>query len=240
MALELGAEITYLGHSSFLVETPGGKNVLIDPWVASNPRCPDDLEIAALDAVLVTHGHFDHVGDALEIYRQHEPEAVVANFEVGHWLQGQGIPEEVVRPMNKGGTQEVLGLGVTMVHATHSSGIVDGERILYGGDPAGYVIELENGKRLYHAGDTAVFPGMELIAELYAPDVSILPIGDHFTMGPREAAKACELLGARRVIPMHYGTFPVLTGTPDAFREACAARGLDVEVIAPEPGETVS
>jgi L-ascorbate metabolism protein UlaG (beta-lactamase superfamily) len=144
-----------------------------------------------------------------------------------------------MRQMNKGGTQQVCGLDVTMVHAFHSSGIGDGDTILYGGEPCGYVLTMESGKRLYCAGDTAVFSDMALIAELYRPDVALLPIGDVFTMGPREAAKACELLGVGAVVPIHYGTFPALTGTPDELRRECAERGLAVEVVEVEPGDTL-
>lgn len=163
----------------------------------------------------------------------------MAIFETAHWLQSKGVPAGVTRPMNKGGTQEVAGLQVTMVHAVHSCGILDGGQILYGGEACGYVITFQNGRRVYHAGDTAVFADMELIAELYEPDLALLPVGDHFTMSPREAAKACELLRVPRVIPMHYGTFPLLTGTPEALQAECKARGVEVEVVEVKPGGTV-
>lgn len=228
---------TWLGHSTFLVETPGGKRLLIDPWVDGNPACPaDKKDVGRLDVILVTHAHSDHAGDAAAIAGR-SGATVVAIVELAAWLQGQGVQHLV--PMNKGGSVEVAGLRVTMVHADHTSGADSGGRIVYAGEPAGFVVRLENGLTFYHAGDTALFGDMRLIGELYRPDLACLPIGDHFTMGPREAAYAAHLLGVRRVIPMHYGTFPLLTGTPDALREALAAHP-GVEVLALAPGERVA
>lgn len=234
--LGAGIELTWLGHSTFLVKTPGGKSVLIDPWVASNPMCPESQkQLASLDTMLLTHAHFDHIADAVTLGKQHRP-VVVGIFELCAWLERKGI--ERCQPMNKGGTQVAGDIRVTMVHADHSCGITDGDQILYGGEAAGYVVEFAHGYRLYHAGDTAVFGDMRIIAELYRPDLILLPIGDLYTMSPREAAYACRLLHARRVIPMHYGTFPSLTGTPAALREACRDQpGL--EIIELRPGETL-
>ena len=236
-----GVTITWLGHSTFLLSGPTGNTVLIDPFVMSNPRCPDALKtFERLDIVVITHGHFDHVGDALQVCAENAPSAVVAIVELAAWLRGQGIAADSVVEMNIGGTVQLDGVSITMVHATHTAGIQDGDRMLYGGVPAGLILSFDDGPSIYHAGDTDVFGDMALIAELYAPDIALLPIGGNYTMGPRSAAKACELLGVRRIVPMHYGTWPVLAGTPQELRQECEKRGLDVEVLAIEPGQTIA
>ncbi len=227
--------LTWLGHAAFRVDSPGGKRIYLDPWL-SNPNCPDDARRPErVDIMAITHGHGDHVGEAVELGRQFSPR-VVAIFELANWLEGQGVAGAAELGMNKGGTVDVDGVKFTMTHALHSGGFVqNGSSITYLGDPAGYVIEFENGFKIYAAGDTAAFTDMQLIGRYLEPDVAILPIGDHFTMGPRQAAVALELLGVRRCVPGHYGTFPLLTGTPDDLRR----HAPDVEVLAPEPGETI-
>lgn len=235
--MTLGIRVTWLGHATFTLRAADGTTLLIDPFVMSNPSCPDECKsFERLDVVAITHAHADHMSDVVQVCAENDPVAVVGQPEIAAWLRSQGVDEETVLEMNKGGTVQVAGVDVTMVDANHSSSIQDGERMLYGGEPAGLVFTFENGARVYHAGDTNVFGDMALIGELYRPDVALLPIGDHYTMGPLEAAKACELLGVPRVIPMHYGTWPILHGTPDALRQECERRGVDVDVIALEPG----
>ncbi|HXX79656.1 MAG TPA: metal-dependent hydrolase [Ktedonobacteraceae bacterium] len=230
-----GVHITWLGHATFKIVTPGGKVVLIDPWVSSNPRCPDELKtFKKVDLMLVSHGHFDHIADAVDIAKATKP-TVAAIVELAGWLASKGVKNTI--GFNKGGTINVDGIKVSMTHAIHTSGVEDGS---YAGDAAGFVLEFENGFKLYHAGDTCAFSDMAIIGELYKPDVALLPIGDFYTMGPREAALAVRILGVKHVIPMHYGTFPVLIGTPEALSEALHSLGLDdVEVIAMKPGQTI-
>jgi L-ascorbate metabolism protein UlaG (beta-lactamase superfamily) len=230
-----GTKATWLGHGTFSFETTEGKTVLVDPWVMNNPACPDELKSpAAIDLVLVTHAHFDHIGDAVELCTRLSPETY-AIFETAMWLGGKGVPN--VTGMNLGGTAEAQGVRFTMVKAEHSCGISDGDQILYGGVAAGYVIEFPGGLKAYFAGDTTVFGDMEIIGELYEPDIAFLPIGDFYTMSPKEAAFAVELLDVDCVVPMHYGTFPVLTGTPAELRELV---GSDVEVVGVDPGQTLA
>lgn len=228
-----GIKLTWLGHATFRIGTPGGKTILVDPWVMNNPMCPQsEKEVKKVDVMLCTHGHGDHIGDAVEIAKKHNP-LVVGIFELCGWMQKKGAKQ--ISPMNKGGTQTVGDVKVTMVHADHSCGIQDGDEMVYGGEACGYVMEFENGVKIYHAGDTNVFGDMKIIHELYAPEIAMIPIGDHFTMGPREAAYACNLLQAKTVIPMHFGTFPMLTGTPEALQKLVPG----MEVFAMKPGETV-
>jgi L-ascorbate metabolism protein UlaG (beta-lactamase superfamily) len=229
-----GIKLTWLGHATFRIETPGGKTVIIDPWIMGNPACPvAEKNVKKVDVMLCTHGHGDHIGDAVEIAKKHAPKVVGIPELVG-WLEKKGVKQTAM--MNKGGTQTVGDIKVTMVHADHSCGIQDGDELVYGGEACGYVVEFSNGLKIYHAGDTNVFGDMAIIRELYAPDVAMLPIGDHFTMGPREAAYACNLLKAKTVIPMHFATFPVLTGTPSALQKLVPG----VEVVEMKPGVTVS
>ena len=226
---------TWLGHSTFKIEI-NGKTILIDPWVTGNPACPaSQKKFKKVDLMLCTHGHQDHIGDAVPIVREHQPK-VIGIFELCQWLAKKGAKN--ISPMNKGGSQTVDGIKITMVHADHSCGIQDDDgSIVYGGEACGYVLEFENGVRLYHAGDTAVFGDMALIRDLYAPEIACLPIGDHFTMSPKEASYACSLLRPKTVIPMHFGTFPMLTGKPSELRSLVADMG--VEVLDVKPGETL-
>ena len=231
-----GVKITWLGHATFVFRTPSGKTILVDPWVTGNPACPEkSKKLDRIDTMFITHGHFDHIADAVSLAREHKP-GVVAVYETCAWLESKGVANTL--PMNKGGTQRVGEIEVTMVHADHSCGILDDGKIVYGGESVGYVIRFENGLKVYHAGDTNVFGDMRIIRELYSPDIAMLPIGDLFTMSPREAALACRLLGTKRVIPMHYGTFPPLTGTPAALREL--TRDIPgFEVVDFQPGQTM-
>jgi L-ascorbate metabolism protein UlaG (beta-lactamase superfamily) len=228
--------ITWLGHSTFLLQSPGGKRILFDPWVTGNPRSPESAKkLGALDLILITHGHSDHTGDAVAIGRSSGAQ-VIAPFETSVWLQQKGLQH--VTGMNPGGTLQAIGLSITMVPAIHSSSVEEDGKIIYLGVATGYVVKFEDGLTIYFAGDTCVFGDMRLIAEMYAPTIAFLPIGDLYTMGPEQAAKACELLAIKQVVPMHYGTFPALTGTPAKLRELVAPRG--VQVLELTPGETAS
>jgi L-ascorbate metabolism protein UlaG (beta-lactamase superfamily) len=232
-----GNKITWLGHAAFRIETPSGKIMLIDPWVLSNPMCPEkDKKFERIDTMLVTHGHFDHIADAVELGKKFKPQ-IVGIYELCVWLESKGVAN--TNDMNKGGTQKVGEIEVTMVNAVHSCGIKDGDQIIYGGEACGYIIRLPGGLTIYHAGDTAVFTDMKIIGDLYAPDLAMLPIGDHYTMGPREAALAIRLLNVRHVIPMHFGTFPPLVGRPDQLRQLTQdINGLEIHEL--KPGETLN
>ncbi len=226
-------KVTWLGHAAFEVELDG-VNILIDPFLSGNPKAaksPDEVEP---DLVLVTHGHGDHLGDAVDICKR-TGATLVAIYEIAVYAQSQGV--ENVEEMNIGGTIEVEGLKITQVPALHSSEIVEDGEIVAGGTPTGYVVRGSDGS-FYHAGDTGVFKDMEIIGELYEPKVAMLPIGSRFTMGPEEAALAVEMLEPEVVIPMHYGTFPPIEVDPEEFVKEVEDRGLDVEVVVLEPGET--
>jgi L-ascorbate metabolism protein UlaG (beta-lactamase superfamily) len=225
--------LTWLGHATFRFDTPGGKRVYIDPFLNGNPKCPEsELEPERVDVIALTHAHGDHLGDTVDLAKKHGC-TVIAPVELADWLQIKHELQNVLDP-NKGGTVNVDGLKFTLTNAHHSSSNNDLE---YMGEPCGIVAEVENGTKLYFAGDTCVFGDMALIARIYGPlDVAILPIGDHYTMGPREAAVALELLDVKRCVPCHYGTFPPLVGRPSELREL--APGVQVDEM--EPGESLT
>ena len=224
--------ITWLGHSSFRLRTPGGKELLFDPWYTGNPAFPAHSRPKAADLILISHGHSDHATDLAAVAKD-TGATVVGIFEITSWLGTKGIKN--TEPMNKGGTISVKGLRITMTDARHSSSIDDNGTV-YLGEAAGFVVKLENGQTIYFAGDTALFGDMKLIGELYQPDIGFLPIGDRFTMGPDTAAMAARWLGVKQVVPMHYGTFPLLTGTPEQLEQHLAGSGIDVLKL--KPGET--
>ncbi len=226
--------ITWYGHATFLITTPGGKRIVTDPWLEHNPKCPPGMKrIDAADLILVTHGHGDHTGDLVAVSRA-TGAPIVAIHELGLWCEGKGLKN--VHRMGIGGTLSVAGLSVSMVPAVHSSSASEHDTIVYLGEPTGFVVRMEDGDAFYFAGDTAVFGDMRLIGEMHAPKIAFLPIGDHYTMGPEGAAIAARMLGVRQVVPMHYGTFPLLTGTPDRLQHLLEPNGIDVLVL--KPGET--
>jgi L-ascorbate metabolism protein UlaG (beta-lactamase superfamily) len=226
--------LTWLGHASFRLDTAGGKRVYVDPFLNGNPKCPPNEQTPErVDIIAVTHGHGDHVGDTVDLAKKHGA-SVVALVELAGWLGKQGVDESQLQALNKGGTVDVDGVKFTLTNAFHSGSAPDGS---YAGEPSGIVVTDENGKTVYFAGDTCVFGDMQLIGRIYEPDVAVIPIGDHYTMGPKEAAVAVELLGVKRVVPCHWGTFGLLTGTPDEL-ERLAPKSATIERL--EPGDSVT
>lgn len=226
------ASLTWLGHASFRLDTDDGKRIYIDPFLKDNPATPDtEREPERVDVIALTHGHGDHAADVVDISKKFPDAEIVAIIELKNHLGRQGANIGDRPGINKGGTQEAAGVRFTLVDARHSNGGDNGE---YLGDPAGLVVRLRDGTSIYFAGDTCVFGDMQLIGRIYQPNVAVLPIGDHFTMGPEEAAVALELLGNPRCIPCHYGTWPLLTGTPEALAKLTEA---PLEVL--EPGQTL-
>ena len=225
--------ITWFGHATFLIVTPGGKRVVFDPWLTGNPKAPAGAKIDKADVICLTHGHSDHSGDVLTVARA-TGAPVVAVFELANWFRGKGLKDVI--GMGVGGTVDVKGLKISMTPAVHSSSVEEDGMVHYVGLAAGFVVRLEDGRAIYFAGDTALFGDMRLIRELYAPEIAFLPIGDHYTMDPAAAAKACEMLGVRQVVPMHYGTFPALSGSPEELKKLVEPMGVDVLVL--KPGET--
>jgi L-ascorbate metabolism protein UlaG (beta-lactamase superfamily) len=233
----MATTLTWLGHAAFRVDTEAGTRVYIDPFLQGNPSCPDaEREPERCDLLVVTHGHDDHVGDAVAIAERFSC-PLVAQVELRGWLAGKGLPQDMSLAPNKGGTVRSGDVRVTLTDANHSSSTLENGTFTYLGESCGVVLRPDGGPTIYLAGDTSVFGDMALLGRLYSPDIAILPIGDHFTMGPDQAALAAELVGASRIVPSHYGTFPLLTGTPDALRPLLPA---GVELLVPEPGETLT
>jgi L-ascorbate metabolism protein UlaG (beta-lactamase superfamily) len=233
-----GTTVTWLGHATVLIQTAGGTSILIDPFIEHNPKFPKGFKLPEkLDLMILSHAHGDHTADVVPVAKRSHP-TVLGMVELAGWFAGKGVEKTV--GINLGGSFKLKDVTATMVEAKHSSSIQDGDGFVYGGVATGFVLKIEGGPVLYHAGDTCAFSDMRLIRELHAPEFGMLPIGDHYTMGPKEAALAAELLGLKSILPIHFGTFPALTGTPEQLKKALDQRNLSaIEVLHVKPGEAV-
>lgn len=227
-------QITWLGHATFALGLDSGETLLLDPWIEGNPAYPKDHKVEKVDAMALSHAHYDHTNDVLPLAKKFSPK-LVAIYETAAYFEKKGVKNTI--GMNKGGSADLGFLKLTMTHALHSCSIKDGDNLLYGGEAAGYILTFKDGRKAYFAGDTTVFGDMRLIQEIYAPELAFLPIGDFYTMGPHEAAHAARLIGAKTVIPMHYGTFPALTGRPEELAKRVEKDGIKVWTL--EPGKSV-
>jgi len=227
-------QVTWLGHATFEIRVD--ENVLIlDPWIEGNPAFPKGFEIRKVDAIALSHSHSDHSGGVIPLAKKFPQAKLVAIYEAASWFEKKGVKNTI--GINKGGSVDLGFVKLTMTHALHSCSIQDGDNLIYGGEPAGYIISFTNGKCMYFAGDTALFSDMSLIGEVYRPEVALLPIGDYYTMDPNQAAHAARMLRVKKVIPMHYGTFPALTGTPEQLREKLDRDSIEVWTL--ERGKSV-
>ena len=234
----MAATITWFGHATVRLVLPDERVVFIDPWLASNPSCPEALSsVPRCDLILLTHGHFDHVADVGALIEKFDP-PIVGNFDLCTVLEKQ-LGKGRYSGMNTGGTQTIDGVRVSMTQAFHSSGVESPSGPLYAGMPNGLVVGVDGLASVYHAGDTDVFGDMVLIRKLFAPDIVILPIGDHFTMGAKGAAMSAEMLEPKAIIPVHYKTFPLLAQSADDFRDALPA-ALKERLIVPEVGQQLA
>lgn len=233
-----GLEIRWLGHAAFRIKSPGGKIIFVDPWLENPVAPPDAKEADRADVIILTHGHFDHMGNTLELAARTNAK-VISNFEISVYLKGKGLPDDKVIGISTSGSFEVEGITFTLVPAIHGSGITEGEKIVDGGVAGGFVMKFEDGYTVYHTGDTGLFSDMKLIAQLYKPKVVMMCIGGFYTMSPVEAAQAVKLLKPQIVIPMHYGTFPALSGTPEALAKLLP-KSVKTKIMGIKPGEVLA
>ena len=236
------AQIQFIAHSTAVLTTEKGKRIIIDPWLDGNPRCPEELKgISDLDAIILTHGHSDHCGSVLDLAEKCKV-PVYAIFELANLLVEDGLEEGLVEPMGKGGTVELRdgdGVKIHLTTAIHSSSYTKKDGTThYSGEPCGVVVELESGRTLYHAGDTALYNDMSLIQEKFSPEIAMLPIGDRFTMGPLDAARAAQLIKPKVAVPIHFDTFDLLTGTSADFEKFLL--NSETQVVVLKPGENIS
>lgn len=234
MKINQDFSLSWIGHATFRVKTPGGKTILVDPWLEENPSCPvSEKKQSGVDLILLTHGHFDHSSDVVQVAQENNA-PVLAILEAADWAERAGAPKSI--GMNIGGTYNFEGLNISMVEAKHSSSLQENGKTVYVGVPVGFIVKLENGFTIYIAGDTALFGDMTLIGEIYKPDMAILPIGDHFTMNGADAARACRMLGVAHVVPCHYKTFPLLAQNADSLVDNLSAN-ITAHILS--PGESI-
>lgn len=222
-------KVRWIGHAAFEIITSGGTRIMIDPWITGNPACPDELErFSDVDLLLITHDHFDHIGEDIPFLTSKKGVTAAVQPEILASLKKEGLKEGV--GMNIGGTVSIGDIQITMVQAFHSSNL---------GSPCGYIVTTEDGKKIYHAGDTGVFASMEVLGDMYDIDLALLPIGSVFVMDPVQASFAVQMLRPKKVVPMHYGTFPALVGDPDDFVRLVGENSPEVEVCVLDPGQDI-